>query len=273
MKKEQFIQFIKTPETLNSESVALLENLVKEYPFCQTADLLFTLNLFREKSFRFNDHLRFAAAYAPDRALFKKHLHALKPDPENSNPLAFPKNEADKLPIADKPIEKRSDIKALVEELKDAIRARLSDLEDSTISKQIATLDHLVSRLDHEPARELKTEYIIKPDIKDYDFEHLSKLPSQDSNIEKNKHLIDKFLEEEPSISPPVKSEFFSPEELAKQSLEDNDDIVSETLARLFYKQGNLAKAIKIYKKLSLLYPEKSTFFAAQIEKINEGQK
>ena len=271
MNKEQFIQFIKSPGNLNAESTGLLENLVKEYPYCQTADILYTINLFKEKSFRFNDQLKLAAAYAPDRARLKKHLNALKPEKDHRTLFHFQKEPGAEVDILENPQEKQSDIKALVSELKKAIADRLSDMEDPTISRQLESLDHIVNHFDKTTAEE--TEYIIKPDIKDYDFEHLRKLPSQDSNIEKNKHLIDKFLEEEPSISPPIKSDFFNPEELAKQSLEDNDEIVSETLAKLFLKQGNVAKAIKIYKKLSLLYPEKSTFFAAQIEKINEGQK
>ena len=79
--------------------------------------------------------------------------------------------------------------------------------------------------------------------------------------------IIEKFILEEPSISRP-KSEFFNPSEKALKSSQDVDDIVSETLALLYSQQGNTAKAIRIYEKLSLLIPEKSSYFAAQIEKL-----
>ena len=85
------------------------------------------------------------------------------------------------------------------------------------------------------------------------------------------KELIDKFIAENPSISRP-KAEFFNPITMAQNSIVDNSEIVSETLAKIYLKQGYSDKAIEIYEKLSLIYPEKSVYFAAQIELIKESQ-
>jgi hypothetical protein len=79
--------------------------------------------------------------------------------------------------------------------------------------------------------------------------------------------IIEKFIMEEPGISRP-RSEFFNPNESAVKSSQDDYEIVSETLAQLYYNQGNTPKAIKIYEKLSLHFPGKSRYFAAQIEKL-----
>ncbi len=54
------------------------------------------------------------------------------------------------------------------------------------------------------------------------------------------------------------------------KSVRRSDDIVSQSLAELLVKQGKHKKAIKMYKRLSLIIPEKSGFFASQIEKLGK---
>ena len=80
--------------------------------------------------------------------------------------------------------------------------------------------------------------------------------------------MIDVFIENDPSISKPKKESFFSPTESAKESLLENDSIVTETLARVYLEQGHYDKAITSYEKLSLKFPQKNTFFANQIKLI-----
>lgn len=84
--------------------------------------------------------------------------------------------------------------------------------------------------------------------------------------------LLDKFMKEEPRISKPIK-EFYNPVDHAKKSIEETDNLVTETLAKIHVMQKNYSKAITAYEKLILLYPEKKTFFASQIEKIREEIK
>jgi hypothetical protein len=58
-------------------------------------------------------------------------------------------------------------------------------------------------------------------------------------------------------------------EELAEHSLESRD-VITEAMAEVWEKQGNTAKSIEIYTKLSLLDPSKSSYFAARIEALKK---
>ncbi|MEO6612192.1 MAG: hypothetical protein ABIT05_01675 [Chitinophagaceae bacterium] len=58
-------------------------------------------------------------------------------------------------------------------------------------------------------------------------------------------------------------------EQLAEHSLEERE-ILTETMAEVWEKQGNKEKAIDIYAKLSLLDPSKSPYFAAKIEALKK---
>jgi len=57
---------------------------------------------------------------------------------------------------------------------------------------------------------------------------------------------------------------------MAAHSLADGD-VVTEAMADVWEKQGNHEKAIETYRKLSLLNPSKSAYFAAKIERIKSS--
>lgn len=82
--------------------------------------------------------------------------------------------------------------------------------------------------------------------------------------------ILDKFIRENPSIARP-KSEFYSPVNMAKQSAEESAEIVSETLAQIYTRQGLYKKAIVMYEKLGLHYPDKFTYFAGLISQIKSA--
>ena len=96
----------------------------------------------------------------------------------------------------------------------------------------------------------------------------LTKTKKIDRTEAKEKNIIDKFIETETIISKPKREKFFSPMRSAKESLIENDEIVTETLARVYLEQTHYDKAIAAYEKLSLKFPQKSSFFANQIKLI-----
>ena len=89
---------------------------------------------------------------------------------------------------------------------------------------------------------------------------------------EEETDLINNFIKKSPTIKI-EKNKFFSATETAKSSIIENDELVTETLARVYLEQEYFEKAIESYKKLSLKYPKKSSFFADQINLITNLKK
>ncbi|HIG08699.1 MAG TPA: hypothetical protein EYQ51_02935 [Alphaproteobacteria bacterium] len=82
--------------------------------------------------------------------------------------------------------------------------------------------------------------------------------------------LINKFIDKKTTISKPKKEAFFKAVDVAKESLVENNELVTPTLAKVYLEQEHYEKAISAYKKLCLKYPEKNSFFASQIKLINK---
>lgn len=88
------------------------------------------------------------------------------------------------------------------------------------------------------------------------------------------KEIIEKFIEEQPSIGSIEKELRKSQEEITKDLSEKStrfgDDLITENLAVIFLKQGKKERAIDIYRKLIWKLPQKKAYFAARIEEINK---
>lgn len=93
----------------------------------------------------------------------------------------------------------------------------------------------------------------------------------KDKTRKKNKgsnHLIDEFIESNPKIV--TDRENKSDKDFSAESVEEKTELFTETLANIYIKQKAYEKAILAYEKLSLKYPEKSTYFANQIKNIKK---
>jgi len=85
----------------------------------------------------------------------------------------------------------------------------------------------------------------------------------------KEEEIVERFIQEEPQIRPPSVDKLDN-ENKAKHSVEDQEELITETLARIYADQMLYSKAIAAYKILILKNPEKRRYFASQIENLEK---
>ena len=250
MNKEQFTLYLQHPQKLEDASLPELMALVKDFPYCSSAHVLLTLKLFLDKNVLYDAELKTTAVYAGNRRILKKHIDRLNdasvrivlPDEEVTAPVEkeTPPPEEKQEPHA--PVNQRKITPAgkpedesrsyTIEELKKIIEDRIREIEAEKAEKK----------------KQTKTKQ--KPRSK--------------------QEIIDAFIQEQP-VMPAPKSTFYNPVEYAKRSVVDQENIISETLANIYLGQGHYEKAIHMYEKLILKFPEKSSYFAALIEKAKKN--
>ena len=81
---------------------------------------------------------------------------------------------------------------------------------------------------------------------------------------------IDKFIASNPKIVP---SEQKTNIDISSSLKIDKNELMTETLARVYLEQKKYKKAIQAFKILSLKYPEKSSFFADRIKAVEKIRK
>ncbi len=260
MNRQQFVNFIKSPNEINAQSINLFEQVTKDFPYCQSAEILFVLNLFKEKSIKYDNQLKIAAAYASNRKILKKLIDNINFTEEK---IELPDEY---IPETTEPKIKKSD--KVVSELKD-IKTDSFKEEERELSKTDELKNIIEERL--KEIKDEKQKNKAKSDQTHHTVETIlnKKSSVSNKNLKSKSQLIDKFIKDEPGITR-IKSGFYNPVDSARQSIVDEENIVSETLAKIYYDQGIYSKAIKIYEKLSLKFPEKSSMFAARIKKIQE---
>jgi len=67
MNKEQFIKYIENPNALSNESLAELKQILDDFPYFQTAQMLYAKNLHNIQDIKFDSQLKIASAYTNNR--------------------------------------------------------------------------------------------------------------------------------------------------------------------------------------------------------------
>jgi hypothetical protein len=277
MNRENFITLLRDPGKMNRTSTELVRDLSERYPYCSSIQVLLAYGLFVGNDLDFTLQLKRAAACIPSRKklrqLFLEQQSGEQPEVRPIAEVQVPGETAEAAPgtleevtvpvwaepqeAADTADEKKKEPR---EELMELVHRRLAEIESTRVN--------FVMEASREP--EIPEAPAMESVVIPSETGEERALPGdQDDKPLTKEEILERFIREEPRISSP-KPAFFSPSEVAVHSSIDAEEIVSETLAKLYHEQGNNAKAIKIYEKLSLLFPEKSSYFADQILKISE---
>ena len=231
MVKENYIEFLNHPEKMQEINSSDLKSIVDKYPYFQSARVLHLKALKDQKSFRYNNELKLAAAHTLDRAIlfnfitsdiFKESKITSKSKDNNNVDSDTKKNE------------------------KESIEEELNIGKPLTFTKNEAFSFNQWLQLSSDIPETPKE----KPEKKE-------------RNIQED--IIDRFISNNPKISRINKNASVP----SKQNVVNQEPtLMTETLARIYLEQKKYDNAIKAYEILSLKYPEKSGFFADQIKKI-----
>ncbi|MFD0794564.1 hypothetical protein ACFQZX_13135 [Mucilaginibacter litoreus] len=100
--------------------------------------------------------------------------------------------------------------------------------------------------------------------------EHIDAVaPVEFDHTKKEDVIIERFIQTDPQIKP-LSADKLDNENKARKSAEDQHELVTETLARIYTDQMLYHKAIATYKKLMLKIPDKKTYFAGRIEELEK---
>ena len=245
MERQQFISYINEPGKLDKHSLDDIEDLTKKFPYCQSLQILHLLNLHTTNHVMYSEQLKSSAAHIADRKRLRELIRGMQEEGDGSQ---------------------KSEIRRQKSEVRNQENGERAPSDVST-EEQAPKAEPIVPVIEQdEEIRLLKLKQIVEDRLKEITAKNEE---SPDSTKLTREELIDRFMEEEPSISRP-KTKFFDPVKVAKSSREEQPGLVTETLAHIHIQQGNIDKAIEIYRKLSLNFPEKSGYFAAQIKKLSK---
>ena len=269
MDSKQLIGYMRMPERLKGNAIQEVEQMVADYPYFAVGQALLAIAYQNTAHPKYNAQLKHAAVAVPNRDKLRLFTviakHRLESEPDIP---ALP----DEFVPTDNVFSSIQPIDSQEETVSGVIREKVFIIPEIDLSGSHEELSAEMALLEEKRKSLDELKAIIANRLKEIEAEKQRKEsePAKPKKLSR-KELIDKFILENPSITRP-KAEFYNPISVAQNSIIDQENIVSETLAKIYEKQGYFEKAISIYEKLSAKYPEKSSIFAAQIERLEKSQ-
>jgi len=274
MNRSDFINMMSETGPLSRQSLSEVYELVDIFPYFQSAHLLLLKGLHDNADVKFESQLKNSAIHIANREVLY-YLLSSKPVSGVETP-----DEIIETRIAEK-AESSDTEQTVIESARNSIELitefeRISDETQDPDDKDqeeetVFYMDPGFSQPEQEDLLELDTDSnkIYGEDDTAIEAEVQTESEAQ-SKKQLQADLIDRFIVANPRIEPNREKTNVPVEDISKPYTEEKGGFVTETLARIYVSQGYYSKAIDIYEKLSLKFPEKSSYFASQIEKVKE---
>lgn len=309
MNKQQILDTLDNPNLLDETTLDSLKEILDEYPFFQAGRMMWIKNLHNVDSIKFNNELKLAAAHINDRTkLFELINHSYTFE-NKSDEVVEAEIEVQEEPIieVENIREEKKEEKAELEnyfQVDDVFTTQHGDKYDYSHSSFNTEKEDYV--IEEEENIVLPTGDLLDYELLgnqgyslEYQFEEqsisesrsfsdwlnvLKANPQITENEEKEKKvgekkkskfdLIDSFLQKDNSnrivFSQGSGLESVENKDISESSVEEHDDLMTETLANIYIKQKQFLKAIEVLNRLRLKYPKKNIYFARRIEEIED---
>lgn len=227
---KQVIDYIRQPESLDSQSLEHLRSIVDKYPYYHAARILLLRTLYQMHDPSFDEQLRKAAIYVPARRTLFQMFQA---------PSLKPESPTKRTARAEHAEEGSQRTESLIDSFLDTIPQQ----HHNTPRIVDATVDYMAYLMQMESgAGNSNTPRMAGQDYID-DF------------LIKNEGRFD--LEDLPEEE--------TPHNIPETKNDTGTGVLTEAMARIYIKQGKYDKAIEIIRRIYLKYPKKNRYFADQI--------
>lgn len=246
MNKDIFSNLITHPGRVSTTDIPSLEVFAEQFPYCQLAHFFVAKPHFNLLTVQTEGKVQRAAIYAVSRYKLKKFLEI--PAEYASGNVVEAGDSSGQLPQTTPQLATES-------------QKLTSPFEDLLAQPDLSA----IPLIEKEPLPELSKSALQATDIPEEDIDSFNDKIKKLKQIE----IIDQFIRTEPRISSLSTLDKEAPtNDLAEKSIKAPVELVSENLANIMLKQGKTDKAIEIYEKLMLKFPEKKSYFAEKIESL-----
>lgn len=259
MVASKFIEILNKKDNIQQLETAELKSIINEYPYFQAARALYLKGLKNQDSFKYNNELKITASHTTDRTILFSYI--------TSNDFNYKKEDIHQQ-ISEKITEEKLINKT--ESVNKTSIEKPTKLKEKTIGEDIIKAKENLEI--GKPISFSSTE--------NHSFSEWLQISSRKPIVrETNKtfkktvkkgDLINKFIQNNPKIKPLAKDKTIA---IPIKKNKPDSSLMTATLAKVYLEQKKYENAIQAYRILSLKYPEKSSFFADQIKRIQILQK